>query len=281
MTRSLVPIRERLRRTSLRSRVLAVLLVALLISCATVALVTTVALHGFLQTRLDEQLESANRRNLGQAGQLDQQQPGATRAPGTARRAGLAAIGLVIGQPVGTIGAEVRGGQVVAFNVVGLSGNYSGAFPVIAKLRTGRSPATYDLPGLGSYRLLAVPGPSGVTLVTGLPESTVGQTVQHLLLVELVVFASALVVTGLGAAASVRLSLRPLTRVAATAEQVASMPLARTSTDGGERTPRPPPNRAMSRRGASNRRRSPRPPPPSPRRRWAPGRSPTRVRAAT
>jgi len=214
-------LRDRLRRTTLRSRVLAVVLVALLISCATVALVTTLALHGFLQDRLDQQLESANRRNVGQAGRLI----GPDRPPDTGRP-GLAAIGLVIGQPVGTIGAEVTDGQVAAFNVVGDSGDFSATYPVIATLQPSSGPTTRNLAGLGAYRLLAVEGPNGSTLVTGLPESGVDDTVGHLLLVELIVFAAALVVTGLGAAASVRLSLRPLTRVAQTAEQVSAMPLA-------------------------------------------------------
>jgi two-component system OmpR family sensor kinase len=228
-------LRDRLRRTTLRSRVLAVLLVALLVSCATVALVTTLALHGFLQDRLDQQLESANRRNVGQAGRL----VGPNRPP-DAGRPGLAAIGLVIGQPVGTIGAEITDGQVAAFNVVGRSGDYSASYPVITALQPSSGPTTRNLAGLGSYRLLAVQGPNGSTLVTGLPESDVNDTVAHLLLVELVVFAAALVVTGVGAAASVRLSLRPLTRVAATAEQVSAMPLA----SGDVRLPPPVPNPA-------------------------------------
>jgi two-component system OmpR family sensor kinase len=228
-------LRDRLRRTTLRSRVLAAVLAALLISCATVALVTTVALHGFLQDRLDQQLESANRRNVGQAGRLIE----GNRPPNTAHP-GIAAIGLVIGQPVGTIGAEVSDGQVAAFNVVGDSRDYSASYPVIATLQPSNGPTTRHLAGLGPYRLLAVQGPGGSTLVTGLPESDMNETVRHLLMVELVVFAAALVVTGFGAAAGVRLSLRPLTRVAHTAEQVSAMPLA----SGDVLLPPPVPNPA-------------------------------------
>lgn len=213
----------RLRRTTLRSRVMTVLLTALLVGFGTVGIVTAVALHGFLQDRLDQQLASATRRNLGQLGGFRGGHPGA------------AAFGLVVGQPVGTIGAEVADGTVLAFSVVGSTRDYSGARAVLAGLSPAGAPITRSLPGLGSYRLLAVPGPPGSTLVTGLPERAVDQTVDHLLLVELVVFAAALVVTGLGAAASVRLSLRPLTRVAATAEQVSTIPL------GSGRVIMPPP----------------------------------------
>jgi two-component system OmpR family sensor kinase len=227
---------DRLRRAGLRSRVLAALVIALLVSCATVALVTTIALHGFLQDRLDQQLESANRRNLGQAGQLNQ--PG--QSDRFRDRPGLAAFGLVIGQPVGTIGAEVLDDKVVAFNVVGMGGSHGRAYASITGLHPGEPPTTRTLPGLGAYRLLAVEGPDGSTLVTGLPEQTVEQTVNHLLLVELVVFAAALVVTGFGAAASIQLSLRPLRRVAATAEQVAAIPLR----SGEVHMPAPVPNPA-------------------------------------
>lgn len=216
-------IAARLRRTTLRSRVVAVMLAALVVGFGTVGIVTTVALHGFLQDRLDQQLSSANRRNLGHLGRF----PGAPPV--------VAAFGLVVGQPVGTIGAEVADGTVLAFSVVGSSRDYPGARAVTARLAPGGGPITRSLPGLGSYRLLAVPGPGGSTLVTGLPERTVNQTIDHLLLVELVVFAAALVVTGVGAAASVRLSLRPLTRVAATAEQVSTIPL------GSGRVVMPPP----------------------------------------
>lgn len=215
----------RLRRTSLRSRVLAVLLVALVVGFGTVGLVTTVALHNFLQDRLDQQLQSATRRNIG--GFRD-------------RRPGAAAFGLVVGQPVGTVGAEVLDGTVLAFSVVGTEQDYPAARTVIARLPSTGDPMTRTLPGLGSYRLLAVPGPAGTTLVTGLPDSTVGQTVRHLLLVELVVFTGVLVVTGLGTALSVRLSLRPLTRVVATAERVSAAPLG----SGEVRMPPPVPNPA-------------------------------------
>ncbi len=68
-------------------------------------------------------------------------------------------------------------------------------------------------------------GQDGDLLITGLPEHPVDDTIARLLLIEASVFAVALVITGSIAAASVRLSLRPLNRVAATAHEVSSRPL--------------------------------------------------------
>ena len=214
----MISLRERLHRTTLRTRLIVVLLTCLLISCAAVAIATTVALHGFLQNRLDQQLALAGRRNSG----FLQRRVGAN--PG-----GIP-FGLVLGQPAGTLGAERTGKTVTSFGVVGadpvIAGGFDKAQAVLAGIGTSPSPQTVQLPGLGSYRVLALPTPAGSTVITGLPERPVDDTVTHLLIIELVVFAAALTVTGLAAAGCVRLSLRPLTRVAATAEQVSQSQLA-------------------------------------------------------
>jgi two-component system OmpR family sensor kinase len=68
-------------------------------------------------------------------------------------------------------------------------------------------------------------GQDGDLLITGLPEHQVDDTIARLLLIEAIVFAAALVITGTVATISVRLSLRPLNRVATTAHQVSSLPL--------------------------------------------------------
>ena len=211
-------LRERLHRTTLRTRLIAVLLTCLLISCAAVAIATTVALHGFLQDRLDQQLGLAGRRN---SGFLQRHVPG---------NPGGIPFGLVLGQPVGTLGAELTGRTVTSFGVVGTdpitASSFDKAQAVLAGIGASPSPQTVTLPGLGSYRVVALPTPSGTVVITGLPERPVDDTVNHLLIIELVVFAVALSITGLAAAGCVRLSLRPLTQVAATAEQVSQSQLA-------------------------------------------------------
>ncbi|WP_229847551.1 sensor histidine kinase, partial [Kitasatospora griseola] len=63
------------------------------------------------------------------------------------------------------------------------------------------------------------------------------ETVQRLLLIELVVFAVALAVAAVAGTLGVRLALRPLERVVATAERVSALPLASGAVDLGERVP--------------------------------------------
>src|SRR4029453_17495343 len=61
----------------------------------------------------------------------------------------------------------------------------------------------------------------------GLPLAAMQETTWWLLFVEVIVIGAGLLVAGVAGAAIVRLSLRPLRRVAATAGQVAELPLAR------------------------------------------------------
>jgi two-component system OmpR family sensor kinase len=78
--------------------------------------------------------------------------------------------------------------------------------------------------------LTAVPGPEqGTVLVTGLPLTTVDNTLGHVENTEHAVFAGVLLLAVVLCAGLVQLSLRPLRRVAATATRVTELPL-----DSGE-----------------------------------------------
>jgi two-component system OmpR family sensor kinase len=78
----------------------------------------------------------------------------------------------------------------------------------------------------GGYVLTAVPdGDGDTTCITGLPLSGVADTLHDLAVTELVVFGTVLLMAGLLGTLWVGLSLRPLRRVAATASQVAELPL--------------------------------------------------------
>jgi two-component system, OmpR family, sensor kinase len=92
--------------------------------------------------------------------------------------------------------------------------------------------STETLTSLGTeFMFTKVPGPDGTTLVTGLPLTTVNQTLGHVQDTEHVLFAVALGLAVLLGAALVQFSLRPLRRVAATATKVTELPL-----DSGEVT---------------------------------------------
>jgi two-component system, OmpR family, sensor kinase len=90
---------------------------------------------------------------------------------------------------------------------------------------------TGTLPSLGiEFMFTKVPDPGGgTTLVTGLPMTTVNQTLEHVENTEHVLFAVALALAVILGAALVQFSLRPLRRVAATATKVTELPL-----DSGE-----------------------------------------------
>jgi two-component system OmpR family sensor kinase len=96
----------------------------------------------------------------------------------------------------------------------------------------GGSPAipttTRDLTDAGGTFLLTAvtePGNGGAVYVTGLPLSTLHDTLSRVAVVEASVFAAVLLLAGAGGTLWVRFSLRPLRRVAATASQVADLPL--------------------------------------------------------
>jgi two-component system OmpR family sensor kinase len=210
-----------LRGRSLRFQIVALLLTLLIVSSVAVAAVTAFALRGFLVQRLDQELTAA-----GDRFSLSLEHPNDHDADNPNQ------FGTVQGQSAGTLGARVLDGSVTAAEVVPRDPGESGTAAVsaqdrqmLAALKPTSSPRTIDFPDLGEYRITVTSGRDGDLLVTGLPEHPVDDTIARLLLIEASVFAVALIVTGSVGAASVRFSLRPLRRVAATAREVSSLPL--------------------------------------------------------
>jgi two-component system, OmpR family, sensor kinase len=92
----------------------------------------------------------------------------------------------------------------------------------------GSTPAflTYERTLLGTeFMFTKVGGPDNTMLVTGLPLTTVNDTLAHVENTEHVLFAVALGLAVILGAALVQFSLRPLRRVAATATKVTELPL--------------------------------------------------------
>lgn len=205
----------------------AVLLALLLTTCAVVAVVSAFALRRFLVDRLDEQLRAA-----GQRYSLSLEHP-------SDHDADNGQFESVIGQPSGTLGARAESGRVTAIGIVGphagIDDDDRGA---LAHLRPG-GPRTIHLPHLGEYRVLATAGRDNDLLITGLPEHGVDETIGRLAVIEAIVFGIAVVVAGSAGAICVRLSLRPLRRVASTALRVSDLPLASGEVALSERVPNP------------------------------------------
>ncbi|MFC0597974.1 sensor histidine kinase [Streptomyces palmae] len=205
----------RLPRT-LRARITAGLVVLLALACLAVGVTTSLALRGFLVGRLDQQLTAAGGRF---ATSLEHgERPDADNAPDTRGQAeGTLGVRL---PPAGSARAAVvrEGGDTP----VRLTPSDRRALAEVPPDARGRS---LRLSALGDYRVVATRGDDRDTLITGLPLHPVEDTVHRLELVEVLVFGSALLVTGVAGALWVRLSLRPLRRVAGTATEVTGLPL--------------------------------------------------------
>jgi two-component system OmpR family sensor kinase len=213
------------------------LLALLALACAAVGVVTYVSLHSYLLGQLDQQLLQASGRYqacLGNPppGSDGDNQPGPPHHDSPydcAQR-----------QQQQTFSAQVRNGMLtdnyVSYGTCTLS---HADKAVLTAYPAGRQPFTSELSSLGDYRLLAVPDESdpGVTYLTGLPMTQVNSTLRQVATVEIVVFAAALLLTGVLGTGFVRLSLRPLRRVAATATQVAERPLSSGEVTLPERVP--------------------------------------------
>jgi two-component system sensor histidine kinase TrcS len=161
---------------------------------------------------------------------------GALPAPGT-----MKPLAYLIGQAPENVIALIQNGRVVdsAFFVDGDARPAPpGAVQRIADLTwTGAEPRTIELPGLGYYRMVSRPGDGDEILVTGASWKQAWQAVTRETAIVAGMTALALLITALCTIAIVRFALRPLGRVAATAAEVATLPLNR---DNHEITPRVP-----------------------------------------
>jgi two-component system, OmpR family, sensor kinase len=223
------------RRWSLRARLLAALLALLAAVSVIVGVVSVLSLDAFLVGRLDSQLAAAGDRIQNGGGDRPAPPGDGSGPPGL----------LAPGQTDGTLGAYIVAGAVTFAGVLDTARSTTEPTPLTAEqeavllaLPVDGRPYTRDLGGtLGRYRLRAMAGFDGDTLVAGLPLSGVRDTMTRLALVVAAVAAAGLLLAGIAGALIVRLTLRPLRRVAATATRVAELPLDRGTVDLSERVP--------------------------------------------
>ncbi|MEV0777430.1 HAMP domain-containing sensor histidine kinase [Streptomyces sp. NPDC050428] len=202
---------------TLRAQLTTGIVVLLALACLTVGITTVLALQGFLERRLDQQLAASGGRF---AASLEHEaRPDTDNMPDTR------------GQSEGTFAARLLTGSVVQAAVV--RDETDAEVPLdpadrrtLRHLPVDGEAHSRRLSALGAYRLTAVEGDDKDVLVTGLPLRPVEETVHRLEGVEAAVFAAALAVTGILGALWVHISLRPLHRVTSTAVSVAERPLA-------------------------------------------------------
>jgi len=211
-------------RLSLRARLVVGVLGVVAAGLVASAVVTFAALDRFLQQRLDEQLMASRGPMLEELARGEVFRELVPPATGS----GLAAI------PTGTYGELRRWwGAVTRYSAVGQPPPVLGARPP-----GGGSPSTVGSQRSGyAYRLLTTQlNRQGDVLLVALPLEDLRATRGRLLAVEGVVVATLLVLTGLLGLSAVRVGLRPLDEIAATAGAIARGDLGRRVTPADERT---------------------------------------------
>jgi two-component system OmpR family sensor kinase len=143
------------------------------------------------------------------------------------------------GLSAGTFGARVKDGVVTDQGIIDGQSHLSAADQAtLIRLPPDGRYYSEDLSSIhGDYRLTAIKGLDGDVLITGLPLAGTQSTLNKVEIAELVAFSAALVLAGIIGTGFVRLSLRPLRRVAATATRVTQLPLASGEVTLAERVP--------------------------------------------
>jgi two-component system OmpR family sensor kinase len=244
MSRVARPRRHRYRRLTrtLSGRLIAGLVALLTMASATVGVVTYLAFQRALSRELDNQLQAATSvanscldswftpRTTDNDHDSDDQGTGNQGGQGSV--SGAIASNYCEGLGNGTLIACFYHGQWSASVVphpVTLSATDKRTLSAIkASPHLGQSPpasVTKDLDSGGAeFMLTVVNDPNGI-YVTGLSLSGTHDLLKDVAIVEAVVFGGVLLFVGVLGTLWVRLSLRPLRRVAATASQVAELPL--------------------------------------------------------
>jgi two-component system OmpR family sensor kinase len=225
---------------SLRARLVAAMIALLALACLVVGATTEIALHQNLYKRIDTQLQDSagpppNSANLPPSNGGNGNPDGGQGDGGNGGFRG--------GQGKGTLRAKVVDGAVsdswVRTDYDGTNQSVPAAYlPNLLKVSPGADPVTYHLgEQLGDYRLVARQAPDGDIVITGLPLKDAQSTLLGVAAVIGGVTVVVLLVAGFAGAVIVRRTLKPLSRVAATATKVSELTLHRGVVDLAQRVP--------------------------------------------
>jgi two-component system OmpR family sensor kinase len=236
---------------TLRGRLIAGLVALLAIACASVGLVTYLTVQDTLSNEVSAQLQTVTNlaykcwQSQGTGGSGGPGAPSVSASlsaagsnPASNPLAGCAGLGpqtfvavishgqctpMLVGDPSFKLTAA---DQAALFGITPskVPGPAAGSWPGSLNLRTTTRYLSW---AHGSYLLTAISDPSGngAVYITGLPLSSLQDTLRDVAIAEAIVFGAVLLVAGGGGTLLVRFSLRPLRRVAVTASQVAELPL--------------------------------------------------------
>ncbi|WP_309712584.1 HAMP domain-containing sensor histidine kinase [Pseudolysinimonas sp.] len=225
---------------SLRRRLVVGIVGLLAVVSIVVGVSSVVALRQTLLARLDEQVLDA-----------------AGRAAGPVFGGQQGDEGDQPGNRIGTLLVRVHDGVVVRAEYVAESGETNelddAQIARLLALDWGVRPVTADLGELGEFRVAArqSPGLDDDTTIAGLPTAEVTATTTNLALIFALVTLAAIVVAALAGTQVVRVALRPLDRVTATARRVAELPLAHGQVALAERVPESDPRTEVGQVGAA------------------------------
>ncbi len=185
-----------------------------------IAITATLALRNSLMDRLDTDLQKAIERSQrfdgfgpGRGESLSGCGPIETLPPGQNAGSVTAVFGAECSDGV----RITEGGEITRLSSADLA--------ELDQVQANAAPQTIDLASAGSYRVAAATNAAGSRIVFGLPTESVDSTISGLIWSETVLILLGLGVATAGAWLIVRRQLRPLREVAATANQVASLPL--------------------------------------------------------
>ncbi|TDW30447.1 sensor histidine kinase [Cryobacterium psychrophilum] len=234
-----VPRRRKRARWTLRRRLVLTVVGLLALVSLVIGVVSVAILRASLLDRLDVQLASAADRSGamigGEDGDRDRARDFFPTPTADAILSGPA-------QPPGLLALVFDGTTVTT----GYTDDVSGAIKaleasqvqVLADHIKQSTPVTVDLEGaLGHYRVVAETSRTGTLYLVGLPLSAVDGTAAQLAVIIASVSLAGILLVAVLAGWIVRLALRPLQRVTATATRVASLPLDRGEVSLVDRVP--------------------------------------------
>ncbi len=145
------------------------------------------------------------------------------------------------GQPIGTLLIIWPPDDLPHANVLGEGGAMktvlASAVQQVAGAGAQSGPHSFSLDGLGRYRVLTYTTAEGLIVAVGLPLASVDQALHQLIWLEIAVTLLAMIIAALGAWLLIKQSLRPLNRLAGTAQQVSQLELSRGDTPITVRVP--------------------------------------------
>jgi len=227
--------RHSARNWTLRNQLIVSILGLLVLVCAGIGVFADIAVRTSLTAAVDRQLTAAG---------VNFDHPN-DRDDHAGNRPPLAGTGfgyLPPGSPIGTAGVSVLNGTVITSQLQDTTTNSYLPVPtvaaqVLAAVPADGRPHTVGLPGLGQYRVVATTLGGGGSRVLGFPLKNVHDTLNRVTLAIIGLTGLALLIAAVVGAVIVRLALRPLHRITATASRVAEMNLEQGEVAVAERVP--------------------------------------------